>query len=232
MMKVAICDNNKEDVNLLKNILGKICLKNNIGIIIDKFDEGEGLVDSYLNGDILYDVIFLETILVGTNGLEVAKEIRKKDKTVKIIFLSNSKKYALEGYEVSAMSYMIKPAMEEKIENNFFRAIEESNKELMDSYKVTRSGKTIVFKLKDIFYFEARQGKVILYTEDNYFEFYEKIDNIEKALSNKGFERCHRSYIVNIAKIREFKNIELVLSNREVIPIGRKYKSNLRSEIL
>lgn len=232
MIKIAICDDNRYERKNLISILKKIALSNNIEIDIEEFEKGHSLIDAYIKDLPKYNIIFLDILLGDINGLKVAKVIREKDILAKVILLSSSKEYILDGYDVAAMSYLIKPATEEKIEKNLLRAIKESNINSIDSYEANKSGKTIIFDLKDIFYFEARLGKVILHKKDSTFEFYEKINSIDKKLNKKGFERCHRSYIINISKIKEFKNTEVILANEESIPIGRKYKGNIKEAFM
>ena len=67
-----------------------------------------------------------------------------------------------------------------------------------------------------------------MHKKENVIDYYEKLENVEKDLDDRGFKRCHRSYVINISKIKEFKSNEVKLLNGEVVPVGRKYKENLK----
>lgn len=226
MINVAICDNNKKDIRIVKNILNIIAVKNNIEINIDEFSSGKDIIKVYKKMITNYNVIFLEVDLNDIDGIEVAKYIMERDKYVKFIILSRTTKYVFEGYDILAVKYLIKPAIEDKIEKELFKVIKMQN--ITEKfYQINKKGIKKLIDLNEIYYFEANQRKVNVFMKNCNIDYYEKLENIEFALNKKGFIRCHRSYMVNISKINEIKKDDLILTNGDILPIGRKYKSNL-----
>ncbi len=226
MINVAICDNNKKDIRIVKNILNIIAVKNNIEINIDEFCSGKDIIKVYKKMITNYNVIFLEVDLNDIDGIEVAKYIMERDKYVKFIILSRTTKYVFEGYDILAVKYLIKPAIEDKIEKELFKVIKMQN--ITEKfYQINKKGIKKLIDLNEIYYFEANQRKVNVFMKNCNIDYYEKLENIEFALKKKGFIRCHRSYMVNISKINEIKKDDLILTNGDILPIGRKYKSNL-----
>lgn len=227
MINIAICDDETNDLNYLKNIIEKIALNNNIIINIECFTNAEELLKLYERCTPQYNVIFLDMILGKYNGIDIGKKILNVDKSVKFIILSSSKEYVFNGYEIMAVNYIMKPATEEKIKKELYRALDirNSNKGF---YEINKGGKKKFLNLNDIYYFEINKRKINVYMDKQQLDYYEKIENIEIDLLDKGFIRCHRGYVINISKIKEIYGNDITLINGEIIPIGRKYKQNLK----
>ncbi|MBY0753915.1 LytTR family DNA-binding domain-containing protein [Clostridium sardiniense] len=227
MVNIAICDDQGYDRINLKNILEKIAIKNNIIIKIEEFNSGRELLSVYQRDIPKYDVVFLDMILGDSNGIDIAKRIIEFNESVKFIILSSSKEFILDGYEISAVNYIIKPPSIDRIEKELLRAIEiiNSNEEF---YEINKNGSKLLLKLNDIYYLEVEHRKINVYKKDDVINYYEKLENVERDLEEKGFKRCHRSYVINISKIKELKSNEIRLLNGQVIPIGRKYRESLK----
>lgn len=227
MINIAICDDQIYDRKNLKQALEKISLRNNIRFNIEEFKSGKELLSVYERDIPKFDVIFLDMILGDSNGIDIAKRIINVHSLVKFIILSSSKEFILDGYEISAVNYIIKPSSIERVEKELLRAIDiqENNEKF---YEINKNGSTVLLKLNDIYYLEVDHRKINVYEKDNVIDYYEKLDNVEKDLDDKGFKRCHRSYVINISKIKELKSNEVKLLNGQVVPVGRKYKESLK----
>lgn len=227
MINIAICDDQDYDRKNLKQILEKISLRNNIRFNIEEFKSGKELLNIYKRDIPKFDVIFLDIILGDSNGIDVAKCILDLYSSVKFIILSSSKDFILDGYDISAINYIIKPSSIERIEKELLRAIDiqENNKKF---YEINKNGNTVLLKLNNIYYFEVDHRKVNVYEKENVIDYYDRLDNVEKNLVDKGFKRCHRSYVINISKIKELRSNEVKLLNEQIVPVGRKYKENLK----
>lgn len=227
MINIAICDDEISDSDYLKNIIEKISIDNNIVINTECFNDAEELIKLYKRDTPEYNVIFLDMMLGKHNGIDVAKKILNVNNSVKFIILSSSKEYVFSGYEIMAVNYILKPANEEKIKKELYRAldIKNNNKEF---YKINKGGKKQFLNLSEIYYFEINKRKINVYMNKQQLDYYEKIGNIEIELLDKGFVRCHRGYVINISKIKEINGNDITLINGEIIPVGRKYKQNLK----
>ncbi|MGG7078815.1 LytR/AlgR family response regulator transcription factor [Clostridium sardiniense] len=227
MVNIAICDDQMYDRKNLKCILESLAIRNNIILKVEEFKSGNELLSVYERDTPRYDVIFLDMILGDSNGIEIAKRIIEINKGVKFIILSSSKEFILDGYEISAVNYILKPPSIDRIEKELLRAIEikDSNEEF---YEVNKNGSKLLLKLNNIYCLEVDHRKINVYKKDIVIDYYEKLENVERDLKDKGFKRCHRSYVINISKIKEFKSNEVILLNGQVVPVGRKYKEDLK----
>ena len=119
MIKVAFCDDDVSVLDELKGLLDLYCKKRSQEIEYTAFHSSFELLGEIEKG-IRYDILFLDIILPNENGIEIAKEIRRYDSVVKIIFLTSSSEFAVQSYTVGAYFYQIKPIWEE----NFFRLMD------------------------------------------------------------------------------------------------------------
>ncbi|MBO5371875.1 MAG: response regulator transcription factor [Lachnospiraceae bacterium] len=222
MIRIAICDDNAEFLQNAAAMLEKWSKQSGKSVGIFCFSNGDDLIAQ--NALHRMDIILLDIIMPLLNGMEAAKEIRKNDSVVNIIFLTSSPEFALESYDVKAKGYLLKPVDYEKL------------KELLDD--CTRSfdaeSKNLVLKTKygyqkiyytDIEYIEA-QNKIITFYMRNgkEIETTETLNSfVNKLNDSEGFFKCHRSYIVYIPNVDHFNVSEIITKSGHSVPIARGY---------
>ncbi|MDY5577435.1 MAG: LytTR family DNA-binding domain-containing protein [Lachnospiraceae bacterium] len=222
MIRISVCDDNTSFLENAVSIIKKWSEQSGIAVEIFSFDNGDDLITK--NEVCRMDIIFLDIIMPLLNGMETAKEIRKADTAVNIIFLTSSPEFALESYEVKARGYLLKPVSYDKW------------KELLDdcSHGFDVEPKNLVLKTefgyqklyyRDIEYIEA-QNKVILFYMRNgkIIKTAETLRSFESKLNNsEGFFKCHRSYLVYIPNVENFNLTEITTKSGCRIPIARGY---------
>lgn len=144
------------------------------------------------------------------DGINTAKEIREIDKKVCIVFFTNYNQYAIQGYGLNVYRYLIKNLDEEKISEIISNIYEEKKFKTI----VLKSQKEVIsFDLSSIYFFEVNNRIITMHYEINREyktrEFYGKLDDLELQLKGESFFRSHRSYIVNIKKIRKIVSREI-----------------------
>jgi len=222
MLRIAICDDEERCLNDTKRMLENWSDATSSQLVIDCFDNGDSLIKE--SNTSRYDIIFLDIIMPLLNGINVARELRDRDKTVKIIFLTSSPEFALQSYSVKATDYCMKPAAYEKL------------KEILDdctSFNRQESEyltlKTVVgyqkIYLHDIEYIEAQNKRVYFFLKSGQVvEVAQPLYTFETELTDsKGFFKCHRSYIVYLPNVDYFSNTEIKTKSGRHIPIARGY---------
>lgn len=228
MIEIAVCDDDKFTVNYIVNTLTHISKKNNLYINIHTFTSGMEFISNY-NPSKSYDIIFLDILLDSLNGIDIAKHIRENNDITKIIFISSSSEYILDGYDVEASNYLIKPLDYEKLNKVFIKAIKSLYNTNSKLLKINHGSKTITLPLSKVLYFEVYNRKVIAILDNSTIEFYSRLSDIEVLISKYNFVRCHRSYLVNVCKISQLSSSEITLNNFAKIPIGKKYINNVEN---
>ena len=184
------------------------------------------------------DLFFLDINMPDVSGLSLAKTINKK---AKIIFTTAYREYAVDGFDLQAVDYLLKPIsfdrflqavnkfIETKPEENSITKSEENT--TRNNYIFVRSERKMVKVVFDeILYVESLSDYIKIYTKSSILVTRETISNIEKKLPTQQFLRAHRSYIINFDKIDSYTN-EFIEIEKNAIPISRTYKENVLKKL-
>lgn len=218
-MKIAICD----DDSLQLEILTKYCknwaeaFNNSVDIIT--YPSAEAFLFAYEEG-LNFDVLLLDIEMKEISGMDLAKELRNLKDDITIIFITGIKDHAFEGYHVEALDYILKPVNEVHLEKALNMAVKKSAlKEPI--LLIETAGKVVKVKEKYLCYIESMGHNTILHTDDKEYESKKSIGSFEKDLNDNLFFRCHRCYLINIAKIETISKNEVKLEGNFVVPIAR-----------
>lgn len=184
------------------------------------------------------DLVFLDINMPEISGLSFAKSITKD---VKVIFTTAYREYAVDGFELQAVDYLLKPISFERLlkaVNKFIGEQKQSNlkeewssvQEKSDFMFVRSERKMVKIDFEDILYVESFSDYVKIHLENKMVVTRETISNIEAKLLQKDFIRTHRSFIASIAKIEYFTN-EYVEISKKALPISRSYKKDVLARL-
>lgn len=226
-MQIAICDDEQLYIDQISSYLLKY--ENSMEFSTEQFLSGEDLLCSINEGK-FYSIIFLDIKMGKLNGIETAKEIRRKDRDAIIIFISSHREFVFEGYGVRAFQYLIKPVLEGDFTRLFLSASEEINCVINKKLIIRKNHELITLNQKDIVFIESFGRKVILHSFDNVYEYYSKISDEEIKLSPGGFIRIHKSILVNMAFIKTFNKMSIELHDGQTVPVSEKRKKAVFDE--
>ena len=219
-MKIAVCDDERQFIDAVCPLLEQWAEEHNIRLTLCTFTNGDDLINAHRNE--CMDLIILDVIMPLLSGIDTAKELRHDDPSVPIIFLTSSKEFAIDSYEVKAFYYLMKPVVHEKL----FPVMDDFLK-IFNSQKITFTAHTATgfckIAIEDVDYLEAQNKQVIVHmTDGRTIEIREQLSICENVfLPDNGFFRCHRSYIVNLNHVEQFTKTELRTSQNATIPISR-----------
>ena len=228
MVRIALCDDNNLEREILKNIIEGVFNDMEDDGTIFEFSSGEKLCRNYSKGD--YDIIFLDIHMKQLDGIETGKTIRNKDAKVEIVYATSSEEFLKEGYSVHALSYITKPydvkKVRETIEYYYKKnGIEKAGKnELLE---ITIQQKKIYLRQKNIKWLESMGRIVNIHCNDDTYKVYARLTDIESKLDEKRFLRCYQSYIVNIMCVRDIDEYDFCLDEDKYIPIRKRDKKDI-----
>ena len=220
-MRIAICDDEK---NIRELIASKV-LKQYPEAEIVFFSSGEELLLSDKNMDIL----FLDIQMSGRNGMETAKELRKKDKTVVLIFVTAVEEYVFQAFDVGAFHYIVKPIDDAKFANILQKAVDEVNSRSIKEQApeeryvmISNSGVHTKVILDEIVYAEVFNRKIVIHKINETIEFYGKMSDLEE-LAGDNFFRPHRAYLINFKYVEKYDATTVYLEKGNVLMAKQNY---------
>lgn len=181
------------------------------------------------------DLIFLDINMPEISGLSFARSINKN---IKIIFTTAYREYAIDGFDLKAVDYLLKPISFDRLFQAIHKYESESSPHKSDGYKeiqaeksdfffVRSNRKMIKINFSELNYIESLADYVKIYVNDKIIVTRETISSIEAKLPKNDFLRVHRSYIIAINKIESFTQ-EFIEINKKAIPISRSYKNDVK----
>lgn len=221
LVNIVICENDKNDQEFVKDKVVEILDDLDIEYEIKVYNSGDDLLEGY---DKYTDIILLDIQMDGLDGMETARKIREFDDNVEIIFITSFVEYALEGYEVNAYRYLLKPVKDENLRTSLINCLNDRN--FVKRSIVIKEGDTrIKISLKDIMYIEIQGNDITVHTLKDTYRTKGTMSNFETEINSDMFVRCHKSYLVNLEYIKSIKRYTSILVNDEEVPLSRnKYK--------
>lgn len=216
-IKTAVCDDETEMADELAEKLSGFFAANNIGTDIVKFSSGTSLLENI--GDCPeFDVIFLDIKMKAPDGMETARELRRRNYSGFLIFVTVLEELVFEAFEVSAYDYLVKPLETERFE----RTMNRLKKSLTDNAIVLRkNGETSPVKLDDIICCEVIDRKLyIRLSNGETVDFYGKLEELENRLDSRFF-KCHRSFLINFMHLKKFCGSSAVMEDGFEVPVSR-----------
>lgn len=230
MINIAICDDDIIITGEIDVMIQKIARKNVVKIDTEVFWEGKCILESIEKGK-CFDIIFLDIEIGEEDGITVARKIREMDKNVLIIYVTSHESYMRESFEVRPFRFLVKPVEVESIELCFQEAYEEicSN----DSYfRYTYERLSHKILIREILYFESKRRKIYIITQKGVFEFYGKLNDVEKSLtySKVSFLRIHQSFLVNYKHLEVLGYDFVILDNGKRISISEDRRKHISEQ--
>lgn len=220
MLRFAIAEDMDNERELLASFLNRYLDAHSLEGTVFPFSSGEELLKNYPPEP---DGIFLDIEMDGMSGMECAHRIREFDRDVTLLFVTNMVQFALEGYEVNAVDFMVKPITYESFALRMDRLIGRLERNRERFVMVRHSGQTLRLSTGEITCVESLNKKTILHkTNGETLTCTEPLYTLEKSLGS-GFFRCHNAFLVNLDLIEALSAGEATVYG-EKIPISKYRK--------
>lgn len=220
MFRIAVCEDEKAQREYITKLLEIWQEKTGEPVLTDTYTSAEQFLFE-AEGKDSYQLLILDIQMGQMNGMELARKVRERDGKVGIVFLTGIREYAIEGYEVGAIRYLLKPVKEEEF-YALMRQINDTAKEQeQDYFFFQAAGTTCRVPFSEILYAEAEGHYVCLKTEDKEWKWKENISSLAVELEKKGFFLLRRGLYVNLAQVSQIGKTECVLENGEYLPVSK-----------
>ena len=231
MLDIAICDDDNSFAGGLEKTLCRMEKTYGLKFEIDVYQDGCSLVKEVMSGK-RYDIICMDIQMREMDGVEAARQIRKLDRVVELIYVTSYDSYMKEVFEVTPSGFIVKPLNQKEFETTFCRVMRTVIGQ--DAYYRFRYKKE-EYKLliRNILYFTSDLRKTYIVEEGGRYMEYRKLNDISKNLGQENgmFVRIHKSYLVNYRHIVRFSYDTVKLSNGEVLPVSSHRKQEVDEQL-
>lgn len=176
------------------------------------------------------DAIFLDVEMPGLNGFEIAKRIREYNQHVMIVFITAYPQYAIQGYEVFALDYILKPISQTSI-NSILDKISSLKKRIVPTFIFETEEGSRVIELDDICVVEAMGRESIIHLLNEELIVKEGFSTLNEKLGNT-FIPIHRSYSINLNNLQQYTKEDILMDNGKTYPISRRMAKDVISKIV
>lgn len=217
MLRIAVVDNAERAREQMKALLQRYEDEHNIAFQTSYFSDGTDLLSNYQP---IYDLIFLDIEMPKKDGMTAAREIRQIDPVVTLVFVTRMGQYAVNGYEVRAMDFLVKPVNYSAFELRMNHLLDHLQKREEKSVLISTKDGMRRIPVSELIYVEVIKHRVLYHTVDEIFETSDSMKNVEAELEDCHFARCDNSFLVNMKFVTWVGQKEL-LAGSETLKISR-----------
>ena len=225
-MRIAIVDDDAKDAGQLQGVVEAYTMGREMPVEIDVFSSGEDFLRSFEPKK--YGLVFFDNYIGTGLGIDFARKARALDEDAEFVFVSMSPEFAVSGFEVRALHYLIKPATFEAIAEVFERIWHHTPKPEDPMIEVLIERQPTLIPVRSIRYIEVTAKNCCIHGEED-VNVYIPLEKLLELLPPEEFIRTHRSFVVHLTYIQSMDQNNFVLRDNRTIPIGRTYLKECKS---
>ena len=228
MFTIAIVEDDNKQAQILEDYCRRFSDENGVEFHLTHYRSGEDFLARQTD---FFDIVFLDIMLDGINGMEVAHRLRASNQKSALIFVTSMAQFAVMGYEVNALDFIVKPVTYPHFQMKLRRAVEVARNRAGAMITVQKGKSGIVWQLssEDILYLEVQGHALYIHTKDDVIQCWQPLSVLEKKLSGQCFSRCNNCYLVNLKYVKSFSGYTLTMwDGRELLVSHPKRKQFLQ----
>lgn len=221
MYHIAIVEDEKEYAEQLQVFLRQYEEEHNLRFKVTVFHDGVEILKAYQP---VYDLILLDIEMPEVNGMDAANQIRNMDQDVVMMFITNIASYAIRGYEVGALDYVMKPITYYGFAMRLGRALKRVQQSVQRPILLPLSDGVKKLRIQQIYYVEVQNRILHFYTDEGEYTIRGTMQKVEESLSGHSFAKCNHWYIVNLRHVTEVRKNIAVVAGHE-LEISRRNRT-------
>lgn len=222
-MKCAIVDDEKRATDLFCSYMKRFEEENQMSITVVAYNSPNTFLENYSND---FELVLMDVEMPGLDGFQTAREIRRMDRQVVLMFITNMAQYAINGYEVEAIDYVIKPVVYQDFALKIKKAIRYVARNHDEKLVLNTQAGIKYLNLSDIYYIEVMKHYLVYHTVDGDYTVRGVMKDMEEKLCQWSFVRCHHCYLVNMKYVESINGNVLKVAG-EQLTVSRNKKSEL-----
>lgn len=221
MYHIAIVEDEAEFRNQLTEYLNQYKEEHSLEFKVSVFTDGAEILENYQP---VYDMVLLDIEMPKVNGMDAAKQIRTQDENVVLMFITNMAGYAIHGYEVGALDFVMKPLTYYTFSMKLTRALKRAKLREQKAILLPVAEGVKKLELSEIFFVEGQSRMLYYHTADGDYVVKGTMQSAENALAQYPFAKCNHWYLVNLMHVKEVRKNTVVVGPFEV-EISRRNKT-------
>ena len=227
--RIHIVDDSPADAAYLEELTQAWAKSRALAVELERHPSAEAFLFRY-EADKTCDLLLLDIEMTGMDGVSLAKTVRRQNEAVSIVFVTGYSDYIAEGYDVSALHYLMKPVHGDKLAEVLDRAIERRRR-AERTLTLKTPAETLLVPLGRILWLEAARNYVTVHTEAGEYTVRGTLGEMETSLDDR-FLRVGRSFLVNLTKLRRITRTEMTFPDGTSLPVPRGYYEVLNRAII
>ncbi|MBP5253852.1 MAG: response regulator transcription factor [Lachnospiraceae bacterium] len=228
MLRIAIVDDNLEDAKVLQGYLQRFSEEIGETFVVEVFDDSLDFAENYQP---VWQAVLLDIDMPRYNGLNLAKEIRRADKHVCILFVTNMGQYAIRGYEVDAVDFLVKPVQYQNFSDKMQKVRNILNRAPDDAVIIDCKEGIIKMPRREIRYIGKAGNNIVWHTDRGDFRRRGNITDIEGDYLGHDFSKCNSGCIVNLRRFDRILKHEIHVGEA-VLTISRGMEKSFREDLM
>lgn len=224
VLNVAVVDDEEKERERLNQLLTRYAEAKDETFHIVGFQDGVQFITKYQTD--AFDMVFMDVDMPGMDGFATAQKLRKLDSSVVLIFVTNLARYAIKGYEVEALDYLLKPLTYEAFALKIAKAVSICKRNNRNRITIKTRSSQAVFPASAIIYIESDGHRILYHTENGDFSAYGTMKDVGAQLPPDSFFRVNSGCIVNLSYVSGYDGAMLFLSGRGKVEISRARKKD------
>lgn len=230
MPQIAIVEDDPASAAQLKQYIERYGQENGVAFTVELFADGSAVTEGYRP---IWDIIFMDVSMLGMDGLTAAQEIRRTDPAVLILFITNLAQYAIRGYEVSALDYVLKPVSYHAFSMKLHLALRLLQRNLEYSLLLNRGKDLQRVPVSHLHYVEVYSHQFHYHTAEGniVLTMTRTMADLEEELLPHGFVRCHKGFLINLRYVEAVRSASVLVAGEE-LPVSRNRRKAVLDALL
>ncbi len=228
-VRVAVIDDERSERETVAEYLTRYAQESGMALEVCPYPSGDALLEDYRPG---MDILIFDIDMPGISGMDAARQVRAQDPFAVILFLTNMAQYAICGYEVEAVDYILKPVSYYDFALKFRRAVQRATRRRSRELLLDTVEGKVPIQTEDIAYVETMGHYLTYHTVSGRdLRVRGNLREHEQLLRPYGFCQVHKSFLVNLSHVEELRANTVTVAGMSIV-VGRAYKSRLTEEYL
>lgn len=228
MIQFAIVDDDIKSIETIHRYIDHFYSSSNEEYHVTEFQDGDTLLANYQS---LFDIIFLDVEMKRSNGINVAKSIRETDSSTVIIFISRMAKYAVAGYSVDALDYVVKPVDYASFELKLRKALNYLEQHQANKIQLNIDGKYLWLSTDDILYIEVFDHRLLYHTTKGDYSVGGALSTVLAGLEKYNFRQCNRYCIVNLKYVTKLQDNDITVGGK-ILQVSKRRRKEIVEALL